>query len=104
LYPVEQADCTLLNGLRDKKLMRLWFLAGLCCVFVTGWLGGQDLSASGQKVIPVDLEVESSSFFTDMVVSAVVRFPEVVTAGENVPGDDSGISMLGLWKSRDRTH
>ncbi len=44
----------------------------------------------------VELEIDSSSFFTDMAINAVVKFPETVSEPLDAPGPDSGISIINL--------
>ena len=44
----------------------------------------------------VELEIDASSFFTDMAINAVVKFPETVAEPLETPGPDSGISIINL--------
>ena len=48
------------------------------------------------KKATVEIEVDGSSFFTDMTIKAVVRFPELVSEPLEMPGPDSGISVINL--------
>lgn len=44
----------------------------------------------------VELEIDASSFFTDMAINAVVKFPETVAEPLETPGPDSGISIISI--------
>lgn len=48
------------------------------------------------KEATVEIEIDASSFFTDMAINAVVRFPELVAEPLELPGPDSGISVINL--------
>ncbi len=43
-----------------------------------------------------ELEIEATSFFTDMAINAVVRFPELVAEPLDLPGSESAISIISL--------
>ena len=48
------------------------------------------------KEATVEIEIDASSFFTDMAINAVVRFPELVAEPLELPGPDSGVSVINL--------
>ena len=48
------------------------------------------------EAVAVELELEGASFFTDLVVNAMARFPEAVDEPADLPGAESGVSILGV--------
>ena len=48
------------------------------------------------KKATIEIEIDPSSFFTDMAINAVVKFPELVSEPLEMPGPDSGISVINL--------
>ena len=81
--------------------MRNWLTALLLGLIPVAGLRAQEAAGplpdrASSEAVAVDLELEGSSFFTDLVVNALARFPEPVTAPTDLPGGEPGVSILGV--------
>ncbi len=85
----------------------LWTVLVLSSLMISGsW--GQNVVAPNdapeefvEEIVPLKeaaaaLEIDSTSFFTDMAVTAVVKFPELVSEPLERPGPESDISLITL--------